>query len=144
MLMVTASIMVALALESSNLHRRIALSILKLVGGKPRWFVCWYSIISASLVWSYVGSSHIKAIKCVPCRLLFGFMFPTWFLSMWVSNTAATAMMLPITEAVMGHLETIARNCKSTLTVNNVCRPRHDSAPMFVSLYVQQIQTRKM
>lgn len=43
------------------------------------------------------------------CRLLLGFMLPTWFLSMWVSNTATTAMMLPIAEAVMLHLEEIAK-----------------------------------
>ena len=32
---------------------------------------------------------------------MLGFMFPTWFLSMWISNTAATAMMLPMVEAVL-------------------------------------------
>lgn len=28
-------------------------------------------------------------------------MLPTWFLSMWISNTAATSMMIPIIQAVM-------------------------------------------
>ncbi|XP_069106387.1 solute carrier family 13 member 2-like [Argopecten irradians] len=31
---------------------------------------------------------------------MLGLMLPTWFLSMWISNTAATAMMLPILTAV--------------------------------------------
>ena len=28
-------------------------------------------------------------------------MLPTWFLSMWISNTATTSMMLPIVESVL-------------------------------------------
>ena len=35
------------------------------------------------------------------CRLMLGFMFVTAFLSMWISNTAATAMMIPIVEAML-------------------------------------------
>ena len=48
--------------------------------------------------------------KCHPIRisnfrLMLGFMLPSWFLSMWISNTATTAMMLPMVEAVLGELE---------------------------------------
>ena len=28
-------------------------------------------------------------------------MLPTWFLSMWISNMATTAMMIPVAEAVI-------------------------------------------
>ncbi|GAB6030174.1 hypothetical protein CHUAL_005850 [Chamberlinius hualienensis] len=43
-------------------------------------------------------------IGCGPKRLMAGFMFVTMFLSMWISNTATTAMMMPIVEAVLDEL----------------------------------------
>ena len=39
-----------------------------------------------------------------PRLLMLGFMLPTMFLSMWISNTATTAMMVPIVKAVMEEL----------------------------------------
>ncbi|KAL5015787.1 hypothetical protein ScPMuIL_005376 [Solemya velum] len=40
-----------------------------------------------------------------PRWLMMGLMLPTWFLSMWISNTATAAMMVPIANAVMVHLK---------------------------------------
>lgn len=40
-----------------------------------------------------------------PGRILFGFMFATAFLSMWISNTASTMMMLPIILSIISQLE---------------------------------------
>lgn len=39
----------------------------------------------------------------IVCAL--GFMIPTWFLSMWISNTATTAMMIAIVQAVISQLK---------------------------------------
>ena len=36
-------------------------------------------------------------------------MCPTAFLSMWVSNTATTAMMVPIAQAVLGEIKEIKK-----------------------------------
>lgn len=62
--------MIAIAMQKSNLHKRIALHALRLVGTKPS-------------------------------QVVFGVMVVTWFLSMWVSNTATTLMMLPIGLSVL-------------------------------------------
>jgi sodium-dependent dicarboxylate transporter 2/3/5 len=40
-----------------------------------------------------------------PGRILLGFMLATAFLSMWISNTAATMMMIPIITSVIGQIE---------------------------------------
>ena len=64
----------AIAVEESGLHKRIALVALNLIGSSDR-------------------------------LLLLGFMIPTAFCSMWISNTATTAMMIPIIEAVLSEIE---------------------------------------
>jgi sodium-dependent dicarboxylate transporter 2/3/5 len=61
----------ALAMQRWDLHRRIALRILRFLGTSPP-------------------------------RVLLGFMTSTWFLSMWISNTAATMMMVPMAMAIIG------------------------------------------
>ncbi|WP_017626767.1 SLC13 family permease [Nocardiopsis chromatogenes] len=43
----------------------------------------------------------MRAIGTKPRQLLLGVMTATWFLSMWVSNTATTMMMLPIGVSVL-------------------------------------------
>ena len=40
-------------------------------------------------------------------RLMLGLMLPTWFLSMWMSNTATAAMMVPILTAILAQIKTV-------------------------------------
>lgn len=63
-----------------------------------------------------------------PTWLLLGLMLTAWFLSMWISNTATTAMMLPIATAILNQLKDNRYNktqgssedaCVELLVVNN-------------------------
>merc|ERR1719394_1830298 len=47
-----------------------------------------------------VALKIIQVVGTSQARLMLGFMFTTMFISMWISNTATTAMMLPIVDAV--------------------------------------------
>lgn len=48
-------------------------------------------------------------ILLVFASLMLSFVLTSWFLSMWISNTATTAMMIPIVEAVLEQMEQMLR-----------------------------------
>uniref|UniRef100_A0A8B9XLV7 Solute carrier family 13 member 5 n=1 Tax=Bos mutus grunniens TaxID=30521 RepID=A0A8B9XLV7_BOSMU len=50
-----------------------------------------------------------------PAQLMLGFMCATAFLSMWISNTATTAMMVPIVEAVLQQMEATSAATEASL-----------------------------
>ena len=43
---------------------------------------------------------------------MLGIMLPTWFLSMWMSNTATAAMMIPILSAILSQMKAVKLSCK--------------------------------
>ncbi|XP_026466617.1 LOW QUALITY PROTEIN: protein I'm not dead yet-like [Ctenocephalides felis] len=73
--MFIGGLIIALAVEHCNLHKRLALKVISIIG-------------------------------CSHRRLNFGLVVVTMFVSMWISNTAAVAMMCPIMQAVLEELET--------------------------------------
>lgn len=67
----------AAAMQQCDLHRRIALTIMKRIGAEPK-------------------------------RLLLGVLVGTAFISLWISNTATAAMMLPIGMAIVAQCEILS------------------------------------
>ena len=49
-----------------------------------------------------------------PARILLGFMMASFFLSMWISNTATVMMMLPIAIAIIRQLDSLMNNKSSS------------------------------
>ncbi|XP_005113448.2 solute carrier family 13 member 2, partial [Aplysia californica] len=47
----------------------------------------------------------MMAVGSDPKWIMAGLMLPTWFLSMWISNTATASMMIPIAAAVLEQMK---------------------------------------
>ena len=71
-------------------------------------FIGGFLVALAMEKWSLHKRIALKVILLMgasPRRILFGFMFASAFLSMWISNTATTMMMVPIVLAIILKLE---------------------------------------
>ncbi|XP_026884919.1 solute carrier family 13 member 3 isoform X2 [Electrophorus electricus] len=68
----------------------------------------------------------LKIVGVKPAWLIMGMMITSSFLSMWLSNTATTAMMLPIANAILeslfGDLKTLKDNCKVKEVPESQCQ----------------------
>ncbi|CAG9863128.1 unnamed protein product [Phyllotreta striolata] len=73
-MMLIGSVAIAIAMEATGLHVRIALYVIKFIG-------------------------------CSFCKLHIGLGMVTMFISMWIANTAATALMIPIVEGILVALQ---------------------------------------
>ena len=74
MMLFLGGLMFAIAVEKTDLHTRIAVSVFNFVGTSP-----WILMLTFQVI--------------------------TWFLSMWISNTASTAMIMPIVDAILVQIE---------------------------------------
>ncbi|RWS31881.1 solute carrier family 13 member 3-like protein [Leptotrombidium deliense] len=86
-------LLMAIAIEGSNLHKRVAFGVLLLVG---------------------------SILNIIRCRIMFGLMVTTMFLSMWISNTATTAMMVPVVDAMVKELNSNNKSGSRRNTEENI------------------------
>ena len=97
-----SSFLISEAVEKYNLHKRFAYNVLKFSYRNSA-----ETTTSSSSKREWINSDEL---------LLLSFIFVTGFISMWLSNSAAAALMIPLAKAVMVGL----RNDPTSSTVDPV------------------------
>ncbi|KAL5960606.1 Solute carrier family 13 member 3 [Taenia solium] len=60
----------------------------------------------------------IFCLKCMggdPRLILLGIMIPTWFLSLWMSNSATTLLMVTITETLLNRIDKVTKSIEGSM-----------------------------
>lgn len=99
--MLVGAMAVGLLVEKSNLHLRISLRLMTLMGEKIGSLLKENFINFNIQIWVYIETRNKHGCSWTAGLHLAGFMLVTWFLSMWMSNVAAAALMLPSVEALL-------------------------------------------
>lgn len=111
------SLMIGIGIETSGLHQKLSLRAVMLIGSQPKWSVFLFS--AYSLYRSNIKHRYVS-------RLLLGIMCITAFLSLWISNTAVTAMMLPIVISLVKNLAKLDPSFQP---------PRPSAKPISLNIY---------
>ncbi|CAF1490892.1 unnamed protein product [Rotaria magnacalcarata] len=90
------SMILACTMEHVQLHRRLALLVLSIVGSSTKW--------------------SMAGLMCV-----------TAFLSMWISNSAATSIMIPAAVAIIDEVENYHKNIQQQQQTSEIERPPGDT-----------------
>ncbi|GAB6024072.1 hypothetical protein CHUAL_008785 [Chamberlinius hualienensis] len=76
--------------------------------------------LEASGIHKRIALLILLKIGTSPRMLLFGVMLATVLLSTWIMDTAACAIMIPIVDAIMRHLESVDSNCPKAEIVEEI------------------------
>ncbi|XP_076452387.1 Na(+)/citrate cotransporter-like isoform X2 [Babylonia areolata] len=67
-----------------------------------------------------VAIGVLRIVGADPKFVMLGLMLPTWFLSMWISNTATASMMIPIANAVAAQMGSVQKGDEGDRETNAI------------------------
>ena len=109
--MVIGNMIFGLAIEGANLHIRIALKTLLLLGPKPERFF--------NLLFVTGEMELMKLAFFVDYRMLLAFIVVSFIFSMWIANIGVVVMLLPIIFAIQKELLALQSSSRAVVTVDD-------------------------